>query len=232
MKAAMFFLRQAFSTFAIILVVALGESVYSQVPCQQQKFGGTYRRVDKGIYSQFSFFENGSVIVYEALSGTKYNGSYLKNDNDLTIRIQQPNGDSFTIELQFDDDNTLIQKISLVRNKYVKEGNSTKKVLSKSDLLGKWKIMKSETKNLEASIEMLSVLLIITGASMVFTDDGKVLDSDGKFTNNYYLDRGQLFIGGKNAPYEFACLNGKSVLRITTEDEKKENVFNVVHLKK
>jgi hypothetical protein len=232
MKSSLSLFATKVFTFTIIVIAILSKAVYSQTTCQVQKFSGIYKRVDRGIYTEFRFLDNGSAIVYEDVSGLKYNGSYYKKGDEITIRFQQLNGGPFTVELQQDDDNTLVQKVSLLRHKYVKESNTRKKVLSKRDVLGKWKIKKSETKNSEGSIEMLSWLLIVTGASMTFTDDGNILDSDGKIAQTYYIDGEQLFIDGKNAPYEFACLNGEPVLKITTEDEKKENVFNIVHLRR
>jgi hypothetical protein len=202
---------------------------------QSTKLSGTYKREQGGFYKEFTFLKNGNVILYDAVFGIKYEGSYTKSGNAITIKYKVK-GKIETITLQQEDDNTLmhttyIKDIIPKSDRYVK-GNGAKQVITKAVLLGNWNVTGMEQKDNSVTPVLGELILALSPRSWTFRDDGKIIDGQGKIIYSYSISDGQLFIDGSNAHYELKSLDGRPLLKVTIKGNTEYKYDNIFQLKK
>jgi hypothetical protein len=202
---------------------------------QSTKLSGTYKREQGGFYKEFTFLKNGNVILYDAVFSIKYEGSFTKSGNTITIKYRVK-GETETITLQQEDDNTLmhttyIKDIIPKSDRYVK-GNGAKQVITKTMLLGKWNVTRMEQKGNSLTPVLGDLILALSPRAWTFRDNGKIIDEQGKIIHSYSISDDQLFIDGSNAHYELKSLDGKPVLKITVKGNAEYKYDNVFQLKK
>jgi hypothetical protein len=170
-------------------------------------------------------------------AGFNHVGTYSKVQDKITV-VYNLDGKPTELSFEQDDDNTLVHKTNLgntpipLSHPYAKESTTRKKTISKGELLGQWKVRKIVPKNTNFFNIPLDQLFIIVSLTLTFTDDGRIVRSDGEILpdmTTYYFNGDQIFVNGKNALHELTCLNGKPILKLTI-DGKTENDSNVWHL--